>query len=800
MYIGIDISGDALRFDGIFDEQKICVNEYGVTGIPPRKSETFVWNRRRTVRWSRPTETFSMAEAWQGFLNKTGATFHWQYENGSTGQIQMINMVAEAISQNLPESKATKTVVAIDNYLSENHQENLLNALRSEGMADRELLWRPVALTLAFLEQQGVEQFNEGDLLLIVDVESQRPEVTILELREHRGMLVPLRRLAKSTDRLDLDYNIYELRRELALEAAGLDENVAKQLCKGPFANEFIAFTENLPYEDIWFQKDGRYLPVQLNNALLEDVANLAVNSCSMSDIRRTVSDKHDLTEMAAVLWHGWPVRMNEEMLEWDNEYVMDANAACRGASLYALKLLENIPTYLDTLPGLEILSEVQRGDMRVPEFCGLIEQGFIEGGGSKVIQEPIRHFSLKKVDTQFKAVLRTIDDRKCKRLVTDLPSVMRLGETPLLLRAEMRPAHGYALVTIEGAEGHEDVFGKIRRIKLDWSSMKDIEPDLYNRPEVYPVRGRVFDDPECFAALGEVVNNNGPMSYRVNFCNHLVAFNKVFEPWGYNTPWGTTLREPTRGLFGAMHVVNDEINELAEVLAEIIDNESENYRHKYFNYMFRYTSESFLDELRIIYRSDQPNISSWNTAFAPGRVFYQAEDFELFLDFILRVSEGHGWPSYPDESYTKCYWWSFFRCLCYYDDTVNVPRHKVENVLVCLHNYVSERSEENWSARPGETGRWARSSIENVKKFCLCAILFSLRLRNVHYDFLEPGSELCSTLDDALNLMGNVQYPRTMLATQQSDCLNDYVRRFLFSEASEADFEALTSLTTLIA
>ena len=199
---------------------------------------------------------------------------------------------------------------------------------------------------------------------------------------------------------------------------------------------------------------------------------------------------------------------------------------------------------------------------------------------------------------------------------------------------------------------------------------------------------------------------------------------------------------------------------------------------------MFRYTPESFLEELRDIYSSENPRLS-WNTVYGVGRTFYKVEDFELFVDFIIKKSANSGYPDYHDAAFAKIFFWSFFRPLCYYEDTIRIPIEKAEEVLRCIRNFVEFRD---------YYGRGDR----NEMKFLLCTVLFSLRFRRREKSFLEIDSDLYNIMvETIMDGIPRTLYPKTMFSEPQDDYLNDYVYRFLSKEATEQDFGALKGLTT---
>ena len=147
-------------------------------------------------------------------------------------------------------------------------------------------------------------------------------------------------------------------------------------------------------------------------------------------------------------------------------------------------------------------------------------------------------------------------------------------------------------------------------------------------------------------------------------------------------------------------------------------------------------------------------------------------------------------------------YYWSFFRALCYYEETIKIPVEKAEKVLSTINNIVSERSMENWEPKQSfyEKGKWAKREVENFKKYLLCSILFSLRFRKISSKFLDLGSSLFNEMENIVkNKIPPTDYPKTMFENVQKDNLNDYVFRFLSKEETDDYLAAIKGLVTSI-
>ena len=796
MAFGIDITSDCMVCSGSGDHDKVQKEYYGIVGLAPRTNEPFIWDNPLALRTSNQGPYLSLTDVWSNFMNSDPRNAHkvqgeWTNYDGTEYKESAGNLIPQAIAQNIGKSLLSKTIITIDNYLNESHQDAMLRGLQHNDFAYAELLWRPIAIALHYLDTKGRDQFKENEKLAIVDFDSYYPEITILRLSILRDELVPLRDLPPENSPIGKEYSCYNLKREF-IKTISDDIDEKKQLLCGPFSGDFFSFLVGKKHGDIFIRKDLSYSRFQLDSKWPKEIADHDVGGKNFKSLRKQILDMEDYISADHKIWHGFPCILQDPDIFSDTENVLDSKAVAKGAADYAQRRIDGRPTYLDTLPGLEIFSKVESGGNT---FTTVIEKDEVEGGQKKTIDEPLKQFKLEKDADKFESVLRDESSEKAKILRTSIPPNKYEVNVPLILDAEMMPANGHAVVTIEGDSEHRDVFGSLRRIKLDWKTMDKYEiQDPYSGPEVYPVRGRIADDPECREIVKEISNKleGGESinftSYQVTYQDRSLAYKILHGPWGYFSPWKEPLGEPMRAMFGANQEHDNEIDHLASVMSKIIYKtvRSTKDQHKYLNYMFRYAPETFLDELRNLYSSNNPDLN-WNTVFGVGRTFYKKDDFELFVDFFLKKSESTGYPAYPDEAYTDKYFWAFFRCLCYYDETNLIPIEKAENVLKCISNY--------------SKGRRPRG---NTVKFILSAILFSLRFRTGGRIFVPTDSELFLEMKDVIyERLPQIPCPpamfdtSAMFGTDHLGTLNDFVYRFLAEEQTSRDLEALQGLVT---
>ena len=792
MPLGIEIANDVIRTVGSGNESQLRGTNYGVVGLIPKRNEPIVWNNPKALRDSGIGRFLSASNLWNKFQKNHKATTTWRDSEGIDHTDLNPRFIAEAIAQLAPEAENIRAILAIDNTMSEFHQETLLATFRSKGYINVELLWRPICIALNHLEAYGRGKYSEGDKLLIVDLDTYKPEYTVLELKlqKPQGELVPLRTIpSKDEKELKTKYCVRKLKKTFLKTLTQGNKVILDQLDAGAFSNGFHEFLETgIAEKEVWIRNGLEYTKFPLDTDWLNSLRKMEVKGEGFQQVESEVRRIQKKQGIKHVVWNGFPARLQKQSEYKDHDFLANADSVANGAAEYGRRRSADLPTYLDTLPGLKVLSlEKKSGRYK---FFDVILAGEVEGGQIVRIPETITKFSLEEGIPDFTAVLLAEDIYK--KSTTPLPQIEYKGNVPLLLSAEMRPAHGHAVVTIEGRGGYEDVFGRQRKITLDWNKMIDIpdpivEQYVYTGPDVYPVRGRIADDADSLSIAKAFASGKYNVGSQFDYPCGRVGYLRIHEPWGYKNPCGHIIRTAQRALFGAFEEKDPEIHELAKAIGKIINNTVKNPgdRHRYLNYMFRYAPEKFREELRGLFRSEQPTFTV-NAVYAVGRTFYRHEDFEIFLDYFLDISKQVGYPEYPSDRYTPAYFWSFFRALCYYKDTALVDSSKVEDVLKCICNYATQCSENGW---PG--GR--RS---NVIKYLLFGILFSIRLREHNHDFLSIDSPLYNGIVEVIKEQTpQIPYPVAMMAEQLPGKLNDYVLRFVNDVQTKEDLEALQGL-----
>ena len=782
MALGID-PATTLR---LADEKEV-LSLFEARGIAPCRTHApnFIWSNKRVQNQTAYEGVISFEQAWSSYLSENDNIFTYTVEDQELSK-PWDAMIAEAF-QKLIKTTSGKTAIAVDNSFSEDQQGQLLSISSRGYLSNVDLLWRPVAITLDFLDRNPDSNLSGETKLLIVDAESSYPEATILELRTVDGYLIPLRKFFRKEDALSFPLSTIKASRKLALKLADLNEEKANYLQGGEFLADFACFRNGDQISDTWIKKNHRFEPFKFSKTLAELLEEKNPFGGLVAECRQRAEE----CDADIILWHGWPIRCRKD-LNRKTDYVMPADSVALGAKRYAERVEAGLPSYLELLPELEIYSKNHKTNHL--EFFTIIEEKEYPGG-RKISIDPINDFDIQKGIKSLPVILRRSDWGNVRKVeFDDLPEIEE--NAPITITGQLVPGQGHLGLRMSSRDGRENLFGEKRHIDINWDTMEDFNlpgpsPEKCS-PDVYPIDGRVFDeeDPEIRQCLRDVVKS-GSLDMIVNYHGHSVSFLKILVPWGYHWPWNQgqrgspTCNQPTRGVFGPNYIKDEEIDQLAKELAGIISTKDPKTRHKLLNYMFIYTPESFVQELRNIYSTPvtelPANAINTNTAYAVGRVFHTPADMELFFKFLINSSNDNGWPEHPTNAYTMIYFWSVFRCLCYYKETSRIDSSLATGVCQRICNYMNN-------------GAASQSAL----KYCLCALLFMTRIREHDPSFLEPSGELVDRVIQTIEAMRPIKFPPAMgLNGNDGDNLSQFTLRFIKKEVTDEDFSALEGLVT---
>ena len=515
MSIGIDLFPYGLAVAGTDIDSNYV--RLGIVGIPPRTNESIIWDEPHALRDSNQGEYISLTNAWSEFMKKTevedniddGSTkINYINFDGNTESKPSSDVIADAVKGNLQLS-GEKVVFTIDNNLNEFKQDTLLKVLKYQ-VPGVELLWRPVAIALDFLNEKRRENLDDQVQILVVDTDSYNPELTVFNLEKFKGCLVPVRNLPEPNQNLFEDYSSFELKRTF-IETISSDSDEKDQLANGPFTADIFNFLEGNKKSNIFIRSGLSHYKFDLKDEWIEEIKHHSVNDFNFQKVKEIVHETEEYQESDYVLWNGFSSRIQNKEIFSEKETQLDNLAVARGASGYAYRLKNKLPTYLDTLPGLDILSTVEgKGN----EFLPILPPGKVEGGQTQYIPEPITHFKIEKGVKHFTSVLRNPTDHSLKKIETIIPDHDYEDDVPVVIKGEMKPANGNARITIEGDLNHQDIFGERGYLEMDWKKMEAFEFTEYSGPIFYPVKGRITDDQTNIDIVKECIEENDLAKY----------------------------------------------------------------------------------------------------------------------------------------------------------------------------------------------------------------------------------------------------------------------------------------------
>jgi hypothetical protein len=308
----------------------------------------------------------------------------------------------------------TNVVLTIPNQLPEESQESLLGRLP----AGARLVWRSVAAAMSWADVNAGHK-SDSNHLAVLDAGIHGLEISVFEFRQQgidgRTFHVPVRRLNR-------------------LRFANTDTLLADT--PAPFSR------------------------------LLPDLAGLEPH---LSEISNAVGGEAEwllcgplADPLLSVLQRRFP------SFRWP---LPDAKAVARGSCLFAWRLAQGWPTYLDVLPSLELFTFTEEHE---PKWLPLIPTDCEVSGGLEFQHVLARRIFIEKDTTRLASWLRRSGETEFRKLSTDLP-VQAAQNAWVDLSVSARSAGGFARVRITPSPGQFDVFGCGQSVMLNWQSMERV-------------------------------------------------------------------------------------------------------------------------------------------------------------------------------------------------------------------------------------------------------------------------------------------------------------------------------------
>lgn len=370
-------------------------------------------------------------------------------------------------------------------------QELMLECIRESRLSGFDLLWRPVALTLAWGEHLDSESIrNISGTALVVGFGPSTMEASILWL-EHREsaegyLLTPIRRQAGKS----FASNVAKFAKQCAADIAKLynSDTLAWQTLWGSdyLWGQLLNCKPGLKIfqtdEGEWIHLDEDYQPPRLHiwNMLKDDLvaalrmldpfqilnADSIIASKLLEELCPVGSSLIDLFKDAFEELSYGPRFLERNELHGSMTRFSVVNPS-KGAAIYAWRRMKGLPTYYDFLPQIEINAITPNG----PEFIPLVpRQDTIEGGTRFGPHEVEQKFKIPGGAEEIKFYIAKENEEEVRLNITPFKEPPE-KDTVVQLLVTQRPGQGHATVEIIPIDKNTS-FGRGTIKTLDWKRL----------------------------------------------------------------------------------------------------------------------------------------------------------------------------------------------------------------------------------------------------------------------------------------------------------------------------------------
>jgi hypothetical protein len=463
----------------------------------PYRFDLGITSHPRGCGFNWPTEAIVDSDIGSGrlpigcILNRieSGNNVVWKY--GHEQNHTCTDALASAIAQVYTGHEGA-LVFVIPNSWNVGLQQSFLDAFQKENLKCK-LLWRPVAASLEwsshFQNHFSTLVHTKGTTigkLLSVYVGYGEFEVTELDLvvwenRTEQKVVVPGRGRPHKQERIP-SFGFRQIIHKLSSEI-------------GPNRNPLFEDYDRLGHvwNKLWCSRDlERFLASfrfqKLNSVKMPD--DLEKNICqtpqihsfelqaTLQQLRSSIRREYagivisgplancsfdDASQIGNWVLNNLNTRSDLMLVEGQD---VDKGLLARGAFRFAHRLEQGLPTYLDTLPRLEMVI-LEKGE---PTWIDLLEreQKWVEGGREWRRPERVQNLSIAPSSIDLKLAIAHEDFEHVREVVTKLPHSTKETEK-VSLSVVMTPAQGNARIEIHPEDGA--LFGN-RRVFMDWKHM----------------------------------------------------------------------------------------------------------------------------------------------------------------------------------------------------------------------------------------------------------------------------------------------------------------------------------------
>ena len=619
--------------------------------------------------------------------------------------IPLANVIADHAMSFLPEG-IRDIVLAIPNDLHEFGQQALISALKRRGCKPT-LLWRPVAAAISWCNRlpavEAKAMLEKDDSLIVIHLGADNFEFVPLRLRkiERNGIkyVVPLRtrpRQRKSYGGIFILSSAAEL---LIQKLYGNKDHAAIwqafalfpelwKMAKGE--SEYNENNEKIIYvKNTWNRwKPQEYLYNALHDAQLKsEWLEELIAKCSDIDLSKTLPEEKSLTEYVRESLQGTlkqchgdvvgaiitgdlehlPANSSQSLkdiifeelekigLEYINlsepagNYIFypvdtDVDLIAEGCLIYHDRISKNLPTYLDTLPKLDLLAKIHGRH----QWCHLIttdDDDTVEGGS--IYENEIKgRFAVDEGKAEIDFYLRREDPNKFKKLPFSLPEKAP-NQIGLELKVKMRPAQGFASVEVIPSESK--AFGS-EHLYLDWSRMEPSELPEEPVGIGFPQTFSIETHPNVYNAVKWILRKYLQIDFiDDNYAQIVIRLRDEIRQlrrvlWNIGDNTGYRIVNENGHLPGGIDtklLLNVTIKidiEISRLLFEQMTKDKLkilNYLVQISTWLFAGAPENCYVYLRKILKSEKIN-APVNVVHGAGRSFFQNKDIELFFDVAV--------------------------------------------------------------------------------------------------------------------------------------------------------------------
>ena len=728
-------------------------------------------------------ETISVGSLWKSLLDPKNKDRHED----------AISLVTAVFSDIKIKEHLDRIVFIIPESLPETSQNALITALSLRcRVLQREtyLLWRSVALALT----ESTREHDESSRT-ILDFGHFFSEFSTLKLTYSQGYRCPVRDFTgnrvKGLQHYDAlnawIHNNYTCPRDTtAFALENFHANTYKHLQNDlnfdpPAAWEYI----NGRYEERTVSHDEFAKPVPLERST-ENV------ECFIDETLVKTNGK--------ILWHGWPAYWHGEhaiQQHHQSSLLTEPDAMLRGGIEFAKRHRLGRPIYFELIPGYGIWCQV--AELGLPKewrWEELIPKDEISGTET-FKAKPIDRFQLNPGTLSFNMNIR-LGKSTMYRFVEQTLPVKITNDTPIVINSEIRPTGGGVKFSLR-AKDDPDLFGQNAEVSLRWDIA---EQKLVS--ELQPPEQKETTYPHPFIILSEGDSDKrtllNPAASNIskggNVSDQLTLLYKTIPPVmrvnQFVIPFGN--RAITEGLTKEMLQLIDAINSEAEWhIQNVSGRVASSWKWtRIAGALFNYASEENQNLLfDQVMRSDFPLSDFKNSSlfWSFGRVCRDPQQLESYLN--RAVAE---WENLAGMHYWL--FWPFQKSLCCYGKSAQISRKTAYSVFECASEMLEWIIQDDV---PTQTGAFGES---NWKKWTLSAILFGLRVRELHTDFLSLDSGPRKERHLAVKLREQLMKPEILTTPipplalaginvgPNPPTLSELVLRFLEARANDADIK----------